>query len=301
MSRYRSKPLDFAGLQTVGLRERGGKVNDRTSRRRIPQGIRHGGWLDSLPRILAGDSFRAWRMPCRRARRRSAPSSGAGRPRHQVRPGAGADRPDAARLRHGFALNGAAAIHDFEIALAGHTSEDVEAALPDGRFGSAEETGREMNAPSPRACATGWEWAKRWAGGWNWPPGLRAVQPAAAGLPRPRRSPCTWPSAPIRRTCIRRPMGPPSARLASRFPPVVLLRRGAARRRRLSERGIGRGAAGSFPEGRFGGAQSGPSAGGFTTVNFDFLQHYRPRVNVVERPHAGGRRRRATPSPAITS
>ena len=26
---------------------------------------------------------------------------------------------------------------------------------------------------------------------------------------------------------------------------------------------------------------------GFTTVNFDFLQHYRPRVNVVERPHAG--------------
>ena len=45
-----------------------------------------------------------------------------------------------------FAMNGAAAIHDFEIALAGHTSEDVEAVLPDGRFGAAEETGREMNA-----------------------------------------------------------------------------------------------------------------------------------------------------------
>ena len=44
-----------------------------------------------------------------------------------------------------FAMNGSAAIHDFEIALAGHTSEDVEAVLPDGRFGSAEETGREMN------------------------------------------------------------------------------------------------------------------------------------------------------------
>ena len=50
-----------------------------------------------------------------------------------------------------FALNGAAAIHDFEIALAGHTSEDVEAVLPDGRFGAAEETGREMN----RAIAGG--------------------------------------------------------------------------------------------------------------------------------------------------
>src|SRR5436190_2210418 len=45
----------------------------------------------------------------------------------------------------GFVMNGAAAIHDFEIAIAGHTSEDVEAVLPDGRFGAAEETGREMN------------------------------------------------------------------------------------------------------------------------------------------------------------
>src|SRR6185437_7542781 len=50
-----------------------------------------------------------------------------------------------------FAMNGSAAIHDFEIALAGHTSEDVEAVLPDGRFGAAEETGREMN----RAIAAG--------------------------------------------------------------------------------------------------------------------------------------------------
>jgi translation initiation factor 2B subunit (eIF-2B alpha/beta/delta family) len=42
-------------------------------------------------------------------------------------------------------MNGAASIHDFEIAIAGQTSEDVEAVLPDGRFGAAEETGREMN------------------------------------------------------------------------------------------------------------------------------------------------------------
>src|SRR5260370_34975700 len=42
-------------------------------------------------------------------------------------------------------MNGAAAIHDFEIAIAGATSEDVEAVRPGGRFGAAEETGREMN------------------------------------------------------------------------------------------------------------------------------------------------------------
>ena len=44
------------------------------------------------------------------------------------------------------ALNGAAAIHDFELAAFGGTSEDVEAGLADGSFGMAEETGAEMNA-----------------------------------------------------------------------------------------------------------------------------------------------------------
>ena len=66
----------------------------------------------------------------------------------------------------GFALNGSAAIHDFEIALAGHTSEDVEAVLPDGRFGAAEETGREMNRAIAEAIATASAWAKRWAAAW---------------------------------------------------------------------------------------------------------------------------------------
>jgi hypothetical protein len=45
-----------------------------------------------------------------------------------------------------LALNGAAAIHDFELAAYGGTSEDVESGLADGSFGMAEETGVEMNA-----------------------------------------------------------------------------------------------------------------------------------------------------------
>lgn len=44
------------------------------------------------------------------------------------------------------AMNGAAAIHDYELAAFGGTSEDVEAGLGDGTFGMAEETGAEMNA-----------------------------------------------------------------------------------------------------------------------------------------------------------
>src|SRR3989475_9523161 len=45
-----------------------------------------------------------------------------------------------------FRSNGSAAIHDFELAAYGGTSEDVSAGLADGTFGMAEETGREMNA-----------------------------------------------------------------------------------------------------------------------------------------------------------
>nr|MBA3297740.1 hypothetical protein [Acidobacteriota bacterium] len=45
-----------------------------------------------------------------------------------------------------LAMNGAGVIHDFEVALSGSTSEDVDEALGPGRFGMAEETGRLLNA-----------------------------------------------------------------------------------------------------------------------------------------------------------
>src|SRR6185369_7347904 len=46
---------------------------------------------------------------------------------------------------NGVALNGAGIIHDFELAFMGETSEDVAAALQDGSFGMAEETGAFLN------------------------------------------------------------------------------------------------------------------------------------------------------------
>src|SRR5580704_4873285 len=147
MSKYAKAPLDFAHLKTVGLKERGGKVKtaDFASVYRPGSGIT--GWLDSLPHILAGDSFRAVVNALRAARqkRRAIIWALGG---HVIKCGLA---PVLVDLMHrgyvtAFALNGAAAIHDFEIALAGHTSEDVEAVLPDGSFGAAEETGREFNA-----------------------------------------------------------------------------------------------------------------------------------------------------------
>ena len=146
MSKYSKTPLDFSGLRTVGLKERGGKVKiaDFASPYRKGSGL--GAWLSSLPRILAGSSLRGLLDAIAGAR-----SGGRaivwGLGGHVIKCGLAPVLIDLMRRGYvtAFALNGSAAIHDFEIALAGHTSEDVEAVLPDGRFGTAEETGREMN------------------------------------------------------------------------------------------------------------------------------------------------------------
>ncbi len=55
-----------------------------------------------------------------------------------------------------LASNGAAVIHDYEMARWGGTSEDVEAGLTDGSFGMADETGRDMNNAIRQGAQNGW-------------------------------------------------------------------------------------------------------------------------------------------------
>jgi len=59
------------------------------------------------------------------------------------------------RVLTGIAMNGATAIHDFELAMIGQTSEDVAATLEDGTFGMVEETGRLMNEALTNGAAQG--------------------------------------------------------------------------------------------------------------------------------------------------
>ena len=191
-----------------------------------------------------------------------------------------------------FAMNGAAAIHDFEIALAGHTSEDVEAVLPDGRFGAAEETGREMNARD-RGGRPGrrWAWAKRWGDGWlprasAWQGG----QSAGAGVPQldsghgARGHRHGYAAHASGGRC-----GAPSG-----APRIAISACSAPASADLNEGGVylNVGSAVVLPEVFLKAVSAvrnlGHPLAEFTTVNFDFLQHYRPRVNVVERPHKGG-------------
>jgi hypothetical protein len=291
MSKYSKRPLDFAGLKTVPLKERGGKVNiaDFASVFRAGSGV--AGWLDSLPRILAGNSFRAVvdALAAARTRQRSIIWGLGG---HVIKCGLAPVLIDLMRRGYVtvFALNGAAAIHDFEIALAGHTSEDVEAVLPDGRFGSAEETGREMN----RAIAEGdreglgmGEVLGRWLD--SSPPPAHAASSLLLQAYR-QGTPATVHVAIGTDTPHTHPAADPAAIGSASHRDFRLLSAYVAD---LNEGGVylNVGSAVVLPEVFLKAVSAvrnlGHPLANFTTADFDFLQHYRPRVNVVERPHAG--------------
>ena len=60
------------------------------------------------------------------------------------------------KILQGLAMNGAGIIHDFEIAFAGKTSEDVTSQIGQGAFGMAEETGRMINEAINQGREKGW-------------------------------------------------------------------------------------------------------------------------------------------------
>jgi hypothetical protein len=249
------------------------------------------GWLDSLPRILAGESLRAVVAAIATARARDrAIVWGLGG--HVIKCGLAPVLIDLMRRGYAtaFALNGAAAIHDFEIALAGHTSEDVAAALPDGSFGAAEETGREMN----EAIAAG----DRDALGMGEALGRRLKEIAAAEFAPASLVLEAWRAAtPV---TVHVAVGTDTPHM---HPAVDAAALGSATHRDfrllctlvagLHDGGVylNVGSAVVLPEVFLKAVSAvrnlGHPLAGFATVNLDFVQHYRPRVNVVERPHAG--------------
>jgi hypothetical protein len=192
-----------------------------------------------------------------------------------------------------IALNGAAAIHDFELAAYGGTSEDVESGLADGSFGMAEETGAEMNAAIAAAAA-----AKQGMG-----EGLARALAERKHLPGSEASillgayqhqvPITVHAAIGAEIIHQHPLADGAAvgatshrdfrRLAASIPDLdqggVVLNWGSAvlmpevfLKALTIARNIGRGR---------------PTH--FTAADFDMQRHYRPRVNVVQRPtRAGG-------------
>jgi hypothetical protein len=146
MTVYRQQPLKLDQVRTYPLASRRSKVSVEVFGRVPRRGASVRDWVKSLPKILAGDSFRDVAEALHNARRRKRPIVW-GLGGHVIKVGLGPILIDLIDRGYAtaFALNGAAMIHDFEVALVGSTSEDVPDTLGKGQFGMAEETGRYLN------------------------------------------------------------------------------------------------------------------------------------------------------------
>jgi hypothetical protein len=141
------EPFDLSGVETYPLASRASKARAADFATPYRPGSGVAGLLASLPAMLAAADFRAV-VAAMRATRERGGGIVWGIGAHVIKTGLSPILIDL--MERGFvsavALNGAGIIHDFEVALSGATSEDVDAALGPGRFGMAEETGRLLNA-----------------------------------------------------------------------------------------------------------------------------------------------------------
>ena len=146
MTRYRTEPIDLSRIATYPLASRPSKVTTADFAKPAPSGSSLKDFLDSLPNILAARELRELAGLIRTARHNGrAIIVGLGG--HVIKTGLAPILIDMMQRGYvtAFAMNGSAMIHDFEIALVGATSEDVDATLGAGSFGMAEETGRTVN------------------------------------------------------------------------------------------------------------------------------------------------------------
>jgi len=148
--------FDLSGITTYPLKSRKSKSRVEDFARSAPSGGSIGAFVESLPNILAGADFKAVVRAMVEAKRTGAGIVW-GLGAHVIKTGLGPVLVDL--MERGFvsaiATNGAAIIHDFEVALVGATSEDVDEALGPGRFGMAEETGRLLNEAITGGVARG--------------------------------------------------------------------------------------------------------------------------------------------------
>lgn len=162
--------LAWDKLRTYSLADRPSKVHVADLGRPVNNEATIRDWLENLPRQLAAVELRRLRNAIIEAVRYQRPVVAAigG---HVIKTGCGPYLID--WLRRGIlcavAMNGAAAIHDFELAYAGKTSEDVAAQLPGGQFGMARETADAFGEAARLAVQEGlglgaalgrlmWEW-----------------------------------------------------------------------------------------------------------------------------------------------
>lgn len=280
------KELDFSGIRGISISGRSSKVGQAQLGVPVGPEATIEQFLNGLPDVLGAEGLKKLASSIAAARRgnRSVLWMMGG---HVVKCGVGPYIIDLMKrgMVTAVAMNGAAAIHDFEMTMWGHTSEDVESALGRGEFGMTEETARLMNGAisdgSPRGWGIGESLGRMLAeqkpdeGGEGvvstaWELGLPVTVHVALGTDVIHQHPGLDPEAVGRGTYIDFRV---FAGCVSELAGGVVLNAGSAV---------------VMPE-VFIKAYSiarnlGHEFGGLVTANLDFIQHYRPTVNVLRRP-----------------
>jgi hypothetical protein len=289
-SKYRVEPLDLSRLATYPLASRKSKVGgEQLGKPSRPRGSFRDFW-QGLPDVLAAKDLRELVARMKLAREGGrAILWGLGA--HVIKVGLSPIVIDLMERGYvqGLALNGAGIIHDFELAVAGHTSEEVGEALGDGKFGMAEETGALLNEAIRKGVASGLGLGESVS---SFLSGLGPAHPKSSLLLNAYRLaiPVTVHVA-VGTDIIH--MHPSASGEAIGAGSLLDFRLFSSLVRDLDRGGVylNFGSAVLLPE-VFLKAVSvvrnlGYTLTDFSTANFDFIRHYRPRVNVVERPVTG--------------
>jgi hypothetical protein len=146
LSKYKVKPIELEGLKTYPLKSRESKVHISDFAAPWVKGEGMADFFRRLPNILGGAHLRKLIQSIIDAKKNNKSvimAMGA----HPIKCGLSPVIIDLFErgVINALAMNGAGIIHDIEIALVGHTSEQVESSLEKGEFGMAKETGEIIN------------------------------------------------------------------------------------------------------------------------------------------------------------
>ncbi|MBI5188721.1 MAG: hypothetical protein HZA07_06605 [Nitrospirae bacterium] len=144
MKKYR--PISLKSVKTYPITKRKSKVSLNALSTPSVKGDTFKNFIDKLPDILAVKDFRAVVKAIVKARQNGRPVV-LGMGAHPIKVGLSSVIIDLMQkgVITAIATNGACIIHDFELSFAGHTSEDVDTELCKGMFGMVRETGRDLN------------------------------------------------------------------------------------------------------------------------------------------------------------
>jgi len=291
-TRALTPPIDVSDLRTYPLKKRHSKVRVSDFARPWRRGDSFSRFYHSLPDILGAKTLRAVAASIAAAHRKGKPVI-VGIGAHVVKVGLNPILVDFMKqgVVSAVAMNGAGIIHDFELALMGHTSEEVDAEIDDGRFGMAEETGRMINQAIVGGAKDGrglgeavGHYINRYQGQFRNRDTSILATGARLGIPVTVHVALGTDITHMHPSADGAAIGATSLFDFRRLAAVVAGMEGGVY--------LNLGSAVILPEVFLKtvslGRNLGHALSNITTVNMDFLSHYRPLTNVVRRPTQKG-------------